>query len=130
VWETLGRADRAESVAVGRRVARAVGPDVDDAILAAALLHDVGKTDAGLGTFRRVGATVIAGVASHGRARHFSGRIGRYVRHDEIGQAKLAAAGARPEAVAWAGAHHRRELWPGTGIPSELCEVLAEADGT
>jgi hypothetical protein len=129
VWDGLGRADRAESVTVARTVARGLRPDVDDAILAAALLHDVGKTDAGLGTFGRAGATVVAGVVSHGRARHFTGRIGRYVRHDELGERKLTAAGARPEARAWAGAHHRPELWPGTGIPLDVCAVLAAADG-
>jgi hypothetical protein len=41
----------------------------------------------------------------------------------------LRAAGARPEAVAWAAAHHRRVLWPDTGIPPEICQILAAADG-
>ena len=42
---------------------------------------------------------------------------------------QLRRAGARPETVAWAAAHHRRELWAGTAIPPDLCEILAAADG-
>jgi hypothetical protein len=129
VWKTLGPADRAESVAVARRTAQALGRDVDSRWLAAALLHDVGKVDAGLGTFGRAGATVVAGLMSHGRARRMSGRIGRYVNHDDLGAARLKAAGARPEAVAWAAAHHRPERYQASGIPPEICAALAAADG-
>jgi putative nucleotidyltransferase with HDIG domain len=129
VWDTLGRADRAESVAVARRTAHALGPDVESRWLAAALLHDVGKVDSGLGTFGRVGATLFAGLMSHGRARRMSNRIGRYVNHDEIGAATLREAGARPETAAWAAAHHRPERYGPTGIPPEVCAALAAADG-
>jgi putative nucleotidyltransferase with HDIG domain len=129
VWETLGRADRAESVAVARRAARVLGPDADPAWLAAALLHDAGKTEADLGTFGRVGATVVGIVISKGRARHLSNRIGKYLAHDDIGAELLRAAGARPEVSAWAGAHHRPEQWPATGLPAWVATALAEADG-
>lgn len=129
VWETLGRADRAESLGTARELARLLGPDVEDLWLAAAMCHDVGKTDARLGTFGRVGATLVAGVVSHGRARHMSNRIGRYINHDDLGAGRLAQAGARPEVTAWAAAHHRRERWPSTGIPVGICELLAAADG-
>ena len=128
-WERLSRADKAESLATARSTAHALGPDAGDTWLAVALLHDVGKTDAHLGTFGRVGATMIAAVVSHGRARHYGGAVGRYVSHDDLGAARLRAAGARPEAVAWAEAHHRRELWDRTGIPPEICEILSAADG-
>ena len=129
VWETLGRADRAESVAVARRLTLALGPDADSRYVAAALLHDVGKTDAGLGTIGRAGATVVAGLASHGRARSWPNAVGRYVSHDDRGADLLRRAGARPETVAWAAAHHRRERFAATGIPLEVCELLAAADG-
>jgi HD domain len=128
-WEELGRPDRVESIAVARRVARELGPDADYRWLAAALLHDVGKIDAGLGTFRRAGATTVAAIVSHGRARHWPNRIGRYIAHDDLGAIRLEAAGARPEAIAWATAHHRPETWPPAGIPPEICEILATADG-
>jgi HD domain len=129
VWETLGRADRAESLAVAHRVEHALGPGVDDRWLAAALLHDVGKTDARLGTIGRAATTAVAGVVSHRRARRWTNRFGAYVAHDDRGAARLEAVGARPEAVAWARAHHRPELWCATGIPADLCEILAVADG-
>lgn len=129
VWETLGPADRAESVAVARRAARELGPDADPRWLAAALLHDAGKTGAGLGTGARVAATVVAGVVGDGRVRRWSNRIGRYIAHDDAGAALLETAGARPEVAAWAGAHHRRERWPASRIPAEICEILAIADG-
>jgi len=128
-WEQLSSADKAESLATARRAAHALGPDADDTWLAVALLHDVGKTDAHLGTFGRVGATMIAAVVSHGRARHYGGAIGRYVGHDDLGAARLRKAGARPEAVAWAEAHHRRELWARTGISPDICKILSAADG-
>lgn len=129
VWERLGRADRAESVAVARAVVRELGPDADPRWVAAALLHDVGKPDARLGPVGRAAATMIAAVVSHGRARTWSSSVGAYVNHDERGANRLAGAGARPEAVAWARAHHQPDLWPGTGIPPEICALLARADG-
>jgi HD domain-containing protein len=129
VWETLGRADRAESVAVARRAATALGPGADPRWLAAALLHDAGKTRARLGTVARVAATVVAGAVGHRRARRWPNRIGRYIAHDDAGAAMLAAAGARPEVAAWAGAHHCPDRWPETGIRADICDVLAVADG-
>ena len=129
MWDTLGTADRAESVAVARRAAHELGPDAAQVWLAAGLLHDVGKTEAGLGTFGRTGATVVAALVSHGRARHFPNRIGAYVSHDDRGAARLEAAGARPETVAWASAHHRPERFAATGLPPEVAAILASADG-
>ena len=129
VWHTLGRADRAESLAVARAFTREMGHDVEPEYVAAALLHDVGKVEAHLGSFGRVGATVIAGVVSHGRARGYPNRIGRYIAHDDLGAARLEQAGARPATVAWARAHHRSEQWPETGIPADVCAALARADG-
>jgi hypothetical protein len=129
VWQRLGRADRAESVAVGYATVRELGPDADPRWVAAALLHDVGKADARLGPVRRAAATVIAAAASHGRARSWSNWVGIYVNHDERGADRLAAAGARPECVAWARVHHRPDLWRQTGIPPEICALLARADG-
>jgi hypothetical protein len=141
-WVGLGRADRAESVATGHAFvamfaeqehpadAHADAPfDADARYVAAALLHDVGKADTAFGVIRRSVATVAAVLAGRRRARTWGGALGRYVNHDEIGSARLRQAGARPEAVAWAAVHHRRDLWPGSGIPPEICAMLAVADG-
>ncbi len=58
MWEGLGRADRAESVAVARRLDRALadagtGDAADSTWTAAALLHDVGKQASGYGPIGR-----------------------------------------------------------------------------
>jgi putative nucleotidyltransferase with HDIG domain len=128
-WERLGRADRAESLATARATLEALGPDVDPVWVATALLHDVGKAETRLGSVGRACATVTAGLVGHRRARAWPGKIGRYVNHDELGAQRLRQAGARMEAVAWAAAHHRRPQWVATGIPPEICEILAAADG-
>ena len=44
-------------------------PPCPTAVLAAALLHDVGKLESGLGTFRRVGVTLLAGGLGRERRR-------------------------------------------------------------
>ncbi len=92
-------------------------------VVAAALLHDVGKVEAGLGTWARAGVT-FAGMA-FGREQlvTWSGadpgpqepasrptwrrRIGLYFRHDGVGAELLDRAGSDPLTVAWAGEHHR-----------------------
>jgi hypothetical protein len=128
-WERLGRADRAESLATAHAVITALGPDADPRWVAAALVHDVGKTESGLGIVGRAAATVSATIAGPKRARAWTGSVGRYVNHDELGADGLRRAGARAESVAWAAAHHRPDRWPDTGIPPEICAILAAADG-
>jgi hypothetical protein len=144
VWDGMGRADRAESVAVGRRLEASLAGtrDAEDPRwLAAALVHDVGKQVSDYGSIGR--AIVTAGAAVLGRARVRSwasaepsgarasarSRMGSYVAHDELGATLLQRAGARPEGVAWAGAHHRPDRWAATGIPPAVCRALAAADG-
>lgn len=128
-WERLGAADRVESVTTARAAARELGPSADQRWIAAALLHDVGKTETALGPFRRAGATAVAMVLGERRVRGWDNAIGRYVDHDERGARLLEQAGARREAVEWAAIHHRPERWPGSAIPPEMCRVLAVADG-
>jgi hypothetical protein len=133
-WERMSRADRVESIWVGRRAQRMLTVP-DGPWIAAALLHDVGKTDAHLGTFGRSAATAIATVVGHARARRWAGtpgwrgRVGRYVGHDDAGAALLQAAGARAEVVAWAAVHHRPADWAEWSIPPDVGRALAEADG-
>ncbi len=128
-WEGLGRADRAESVATARAALVALGPGADPRWIAAALVHDVGKAETTLGVLGRSAATVSATIGGERRARTWAGRFGRYVNHDELGAERLRRAGARPEAAAWAAAHHRPALWAASGIPPEICRILARADG-
>jgi len=123
-WLRLGPADRAEAIATARRLPPALAADAR--WRAAALLHDVGKAESRVGTAGRVVATCAALVVGPDRV---GGRFGRYLRHAQIGEARLAAVGARPEAIAWAGAHHDPGRWATLSIPREVCEALASADG-
>jgi hypothetical protein len=86
----------------------------------------VGKLDAGLGTFGRVGATVVGEVVGRDRAARSSGRVGRYLSHDEGGAELLTAAGSHPLTVAWARQHHLPEAsWT---VPGPVGRALKAAD--
>ncbi|MDZ4826031.1 MAG: hypothetical protein SGJ13_06140 [Actinomycetota bacterium] len=124
VWCRLVTADRVEAIATARRLPPEYAGD--ERWLAAALVHDVGKADAHLGPFGRAAATVVGWRRDPALVR---GRFGIYLRHPDIGAAALDAAGARPEATAWAALHHRPERFADCAIPPEVCEALARADG-
>ena len=98
LWASMPVADRRHSLLVARRLVAAV-PDAPREIIAAALLHDVGKIDCGLGTWGRVAATV---VGPRGR------RFRQYHAHEQIGAEMAAAAGsaaATVEAIRGGGDH-------------------------
>ena len=123
--------DRRHAVGVARRVDEAADPGGRD-LLAAALLHDVGKVTSGLGTMARVPATLVGAAGGRRRAAAWSarrgvlGRLGRYLRHDEEGAALLRDAGAPVLAVTWAQEHHRPPCrWT---VPPDTGRLLKEAD--
>ena len=130
LWRSMSGADRRHAVAVARRVDRALGSP-ERPVLAAALLHDVGKVRSGLGTPGRVVATMVGAVAADRAARWatsdgFRGRIGRYLRHPQEGAALLETAGSDPFTVAWATEHHRD---PGRWtVDNRLAAALRAAD--
>ena len=137
LWSQLRPADRRHTIAVARRVERmlATTPSAgDDRWLAAALLHDVGKLDADLGVFTRVGATMAGAAGGHDMAEAWSAkrgitrRVGLYLRHPELGSTRIALVGGRDEAARWAGAHHAPERWSSLGFPPEVVSALHEAD--
>lgn len=92
-----------------------LGPDATRPVLAAALLHDVGKTVSGLGTPGRVVATLAAltvGRSPQDAERWSRGTgarwfIGNYLRHPELGARLLEGAGSDPLTVTWTREHHR-----------------------
>ena len=91
-------------------------------LVAAGLLHDVGKTSAQLGVIGRSAATVLEllGVGSA------PGRLGRYLHYPVAGAAALQRAGSDPRVVAWAGEHHLGAArWT---VPASAGELLARAD--
>ena len=132
LWARMSRPDRRHAADVARRVERSLGHEASRPVLAAALLHDVGKVESGLRTYGRVVATLSAKVAGAGaaadwrRQRGFTRRVGLYLQHDQLGGDLLALAGSDPLTVAWAREHHRpEEEWT---VPLATGEALKAAD--
>jgi hypothetical protein len=124
--------DRRHAAVVARRVEAALGDDATRPILAAALLHDVGKIESGLGTYGRVIATLSVSLAGTSaakdwtRADGFTRRVGLYVLHPQLGGDHLGMAGSDPLTEAWAREHHLPEdQWT---IDVEIGRVLKAAD--
>lgn len=119
LWQQMSVADRRHAIGVAWGVVELLGPSVTRPVLAAALLHDVGKIDSGLGTWARALATVINRTAGNGR-------FARYRRHDQIGSTLLTVAGSDPLTVAWAREHHLNSRhWT---IDRPLADALKAAD--
>jgi hypothetical protein len=132
LWRRMSTADRRHAVVVARRVDVTLGPAATRAVLAAALLHDVGKIESGFGPVRRAAATVAGMVGGRTAARRWRsraglvGRVGRYLCHDDIGGGMLAEAGSDALTIAWAREHHLPpERWT---VPAEIGAALKAAD--
>lgn len=112
-------ADQRHALNVARRVMERDHSDAE--LIVAALVHDVGKADAGLGPVRRSIATVldIAGV-------QVGGRMGRYLDHGAIGARALESAGASDLTVSFARLHPGG---PPSGVDPERWKLLLDADG-
>jgi hypothetical protein len=125
LWARLSGLDRRHAVGVARTVDGSL-PGASRPVLAAALLHDVGKLDSGLGTFARVPATLVGAAAGRARAAQWHGRVGAYLDHPARGAARLRAAGSDPLTVAWAAEHHLPAVrW---SVPADVGAALAAAD--
>jgi len=83
-WQSMPVQDRRHSLEVARRFVD-VRPAASRAEMAAALLHDVGKQQSGLGTLARVAATVVGPRTP---------RFRQYHDHEALGAAMLAASGS------------------------------------
>ncbi len=132
LWQRLTRVDRRHAVGVARRVEQNLRDEASRSVLAAALLHDIGKVAAGLDTFGRVAATLSIKAAGFRRAsawsggRRFTRRVGLYAQHPGIGADLLERAGSDPLIVAWTREHHLPpERWT---VPLRIGEVLKSAD--
>lgn len=143
LWQRMSGPDRRHAVVVARRVEEGMAvaghrpPGAGRELLVAALLHDVGKVEAGLGTLGRVGATLTGFGLGWARVREWAdrpgngygglaSRIGRYLAHDRLGAELLRRAGSRDVVVTWAAQHH---LPPGRWeVPPEVGRLLKAAD--
>jgi hypothetical protein len=137
VWRRLPRHDRRHSVRVARDVEAALaGTEYvgDPRWIEAALLHDVGKLDAGLGVLGRVGATLAGAAAGPDLAdawsakRGITRKVGLYLRHPEIGADRIRMCGGSREAARWAECHQDPGRYAGCGLPAVVVDALAEAD--
>lgn len=132
LWRRMSRADRRHAVGVAREVERQLGHEAGRPVVAAALLHDVGKVSAGLGTYGRVVATLAGAAAGRSMAdawtegKGFTRRVGLYLRHPDLGADMLALAGSDPLTVTWAREHHLpEEEWT---LPASIARALKTAD--
>lgn len=132
LWKRMSGPDRRHSAQVARDVHALLAERATAPVLAAALLHDVGKIDSRLRTYGRVMATLTTKIVGRDevlgwrRSRGLHRRIGLYVDHPTIGGDLLELAGSDPLTVAWAREHHNRpDTWT---VTSEISEVLDACD--
>jgi len=132
LWARMPGPDRRHAVGVARRVERALGVEATRPVLAAALLHDVGKVESGLRTYGRVVATLAAKAAgaemahTWRRQRGFTRRVGLYLLHPGLGGDLLELAGSDQLTVAWTREHHLPpQAWT---VPRPVADALKAAD--
>lgn len=132
LWGRMSGPDRRHAAGVAREVERLLAEEATPPVLAAALLHDVGKVEAGLRTYGRVIATMCGAVAGRETAhtwrkgKGFTRRVGLYLMHAELGADLLALAGSDALTVAWAREHHLPS--DGWTVPRHLGDALKAAD--
>ncbi len=140
LWRRMSRPDRRHAVRVARDSVRALGSDrAPREVVAAALLHDVGKVESSFGTFARAGVTFAAIALGRSRLLSWAGaasgngrpsrraRVGLYLTHDSLGAELLEDAGSKPLTVSWAAEHHLApELWT---VDASIGAALKAADG-
>ncbi len=140
LWGQLSAPDQRHGLQVARDV-DAVLPEADRPVMAAAVLHDVGKLVCGYGTYARVVATVFWGAIpaplrpkfafgwsdGKGPGRFAPARkLGQYRIHPELGRDLLREAGSDTFTADWAAQHHApKEKWT---VDPDLGRVLKECD--
>ncbi len=132
LWSRMYGPDRRHSAGSAREVQHLLGDKATGPVLAAALLHDVGKLDSGLHTWGRVVATLSALVAGRDTAElwrkgsGFTRRVGLYLHHCDLGGDMLEMAGSDPLASTWAREHHLApDDWT---VERDIAEALRAAD--
>ncbi len=132
LWASMPNPDRRHAVGVAHGVVDLLADQATRPVVAAALLHDVGKTADGLCTPGRVVATLLWAVVPDHRAAAWAERpgwrgvMGRYHLHPVIGAELLRAAGSDPLTSDWAAQHHQPEsTWT---LPADVARALQGAD--
>lgn len=132
LWKRMSNPDRRHAAGVARDVERSLGHEATRPVLAAALLHDVGKIESGLRTYGRVTATLCGMIVDRDQAkvwmrgRGFTRRVGLYLLHPDLGGDLLGMAGSDPLTEAWTREHHKpSEQWT---VSPKLAQVLKDCD--
>jgi hypothetical protein len=140
LWHRMSGPDQRHAIGVARDTIKLLAPnETPRDVIAAALLHDIGKVESSFGTFARVGVTLAALVVGRTRLLRWStgvdeigkrslrARVHRYLTHDRLGAQLLEAAGSEALTISWAGEHHlAAELWT---IDPLVSAALKAADG-
>ena len=137
LFDRMSNPDQRHSIDVARRAepglgVLALGDDRLRAALAAALLHDVGKSIAGLRTYGRVTATLAGAIAGHDMAdawqqtSGFTRKVGLYLNYPTLGAELLQVSQSDPWVIAWSAEHHGAD--DETSLPPAVADVLRAAD--
>lgn len=120
LWKRMSTADQRHAYGVAKRVYKTLRNEVTRPVIAAALLHDIGKIASNLGTFGRSAATILANVGVP------SSRVAQYRAHNEIGRTMLQGAGSDPLTSQWAYEHELPpQHWT---LDQHIAEALHAAD--
>jgi hypothetical protein len=132
LWRRMSNPDRRHGVAVARAVADELVPAANRPVVAAALLHDVGKVISGYRTPARVVATAVWAVVPGERIESWSAggrpwrRLAQYRDHPALGAALIRQAGGDEVTAAWAAEHHLpADRW---SVPAAVGAVLKSCD--
>lgn len=132
LWRRMSKSDQRHAHGVASKTVALLGEKATRPVIAAALLHDIGKVQTPIGTFNRVLATLAGKTASVEQRESWSkesgwlGRAGQYLMHHEIGAEMLTEAGSDPLTVAWAREHELpSSTWT---LPEEISDALYKAD--
>ena len=138
IWIRQTAYDRRHSVRVARRVEERLAetPYAGEARwLAAALMHDVGKAEAGLSPLSRAAAAFVNRIVDLETARRWARsragrlrRIGLYLIHGEVGARLIRDAGGREEVAAWSEAHQEERIERVPGFPPAVVAALTGSD--
>ena len=138
LWRLLSGPDQHHAIQVARAVERRLASTAyagDGRWLGAALLHDVGKAQAGLGALERGLATLLGRATSVSTARRWASaevgtkrRLGLYLTHGALGAAAIRAVGGREEIAAWAEVHQALPCAESEVLPGPVVQALSDAD--
>ena len=132
LWVQMSSADRLHSILVAKRVLKELPGD--ETVLAAGLLHDVGKVAVRSGVATRIAAYVAKPIISAellnrlALRRSFFSNLKSFLNYPRLGADLLVGAGSDEFVVRWAAEHHlRKDKWT---VDERRGEVLVRADNS